>query len=203
MNHLKLGKCRENWGLGSKQMWRYLSKEMPPSPVEISCRDFARCAQKAFKLCAFGNQCIRKLVNSLPTGKCQPTDTQSGRVMKSWNHRLEIPSKAGKQTTNTKTKHSKHTTTIAIFPPERSPVCRQSLFQSPCSRDNMVSLPLEMKLNNVINVEQCIEWIESLDILLKLTFLSLFFFQHLPRNMGLQEMCWPAYAGNEAGSTFA
>ena len=146
MNHLKLGKCRENWGLGSKQMWRYLSKEMPPSPVEISCRDFARCAQKAFKLCAFGNQCIRKLVNSLPTGKCQPTDTQSGRVMKSWNHRLETPSKAGKQTTNTKTKHSKHTTTIAIFPPERSPVCRQSLFQSPCSRGSMVFPLLEMKL---------------------------------------------------------
>ena len=96
MNHLKLGKCRENWGLGSKQMWRYLSKEMPPSPVEISCRDFARCAQKAFKLCAFGNQCIRKLVNSLPTGKCQPTDTQSGRVMKSWNHRLHITLKSWK-----------------------------------------------------------------------------------------------------------
>ena len=88
MNHLKLGKCRENWGLGSKQMWHYLSKEMPPSPVEISCRDFARCAQKAFKLCAFGNQCIRKLVNSLPTSKCQPPDTQSGHVMKSLNHRL-------------------------------------------------------------------------------------------------------------------
>ena len=146
MNHLKLGKCRENWGLGSKQMWRYLSKEMPPSPVEISCRDFARCAQKAFKLCAFGNQCIRKLVNSLPTSKCQTPVTQSGCLMKSWNHRLHnhIPLKAGKKL-QTRKHNTQNTATIAIFSPERSPVCRRSLFQSPCSRDNMVSPPLEIE----------------------------------------------------------
>ena len=143
MNHLKLGKCRENWGLGSKQMWRYLSKEMPPSPVEISCRDFARCAQKAFKLCAFGNQCIRKLVNSLPTSKCQPPDTQSGRVMKSWNHRLHnhIPSKAGKQTANTKTNHSKHNHNCHLFTWKKSCVPSISVPKSMLSRQYGISSP--------------------------------------------------------------
>ena len=139
MNHLKLGKCRENWGLGSKQMWRYLSKEMSPSPVEISCRDFARCAQKAFKLCAFGNQCIRKLVNSLPTSKCQPPDTQSGRVMKSWNHRLHIPLKAGKQTADSKTKHSKHN--HHLFTWKKSCVPSISVPKSMLSRQYGISSP--------------------------------------------------------------